>query len=81
MHGGTVRHDEEPVAGPLSLMVVGLARLERREREVSALRRKLHDRLDSFPNAVTQRQERDVSTERRELHRRIDELRALLAAL
>ncbi len=81
MHGGTVRHDEEPVADPLSLMVVGLARLERREREVSALRRKLHDRLDSFPNAVAQRQEREVSTERRELHRRIDELRALLAAL
>lgn len=81
MRGGAVRHQEEPVVGPTSLIVVSLVQLKRREREVSALRRKLHDRLDSFPNEVTQRQERDLSTERRELHRRIDELRALMAAL
>jgi len=58
-----------------------LARLERREREISALRAKLHVRLDSFPNEVTARQERKVSDERRQLHLRIDELRAQLALL
>lgn len=61
-----------------SSRLVELEHLERREREVSALRRKLHDRLDSFPNEVTQAREREVSAERRELHQRIDELRAAL---
>jgi hypothetical protein len=63
--------------GPSNLLVE-LAQLERREREVSAFRKRLHDRLDSFPNAVTQAHERQVSAERRELHVRIDELRAAL---
>ncbi len=35
--------------------------LEVEEREVSARRRKLHDRLASFPNEVTQQQEREIS--------------------
>jgi ABC-type phosphate transport system auxiliary subunit len=55
-----------------------LADLERRERQVSALRRKLHNRLDSFPNEVTAAHERQLSAERRELHRRIDALRGEL---
>jgi hypothetical protein len=58
-----------------------LERLERREREASALRRKLHDRLTAFPNEVTLRQERTVSAERRDLHRQIDLLRAQLAPI
>lgn len=55
-----------------------LARLEVEEREISALRRKLHDRLASFPNEVTEAQEREISKQRRELHAKIDELRARL---
>ena len=61
-----------------STLLVELEHLERREREVSAIRRKLHDRLDSFPNDVTQAHEREVSAERRDLHLRIDRLRATL---
>jgi hypothetical protein len=59
-------------------LLVELEQLERREHEVSAFRKRLHDRLDSFPNEVTQAHERQVSDERRELHGRIDELRATL---
>lgn len=55
-----------------------LEALELREREVSAYRRRLHQRLDSFPNDVTAQEERRVSTERRELHGQIDLLRAQL---
>jgi hypothetical protein len=55
-----------------------LERLETEEREVSSLRRKLHDRLASFPNEVTQQQEREISAKRRELHAQIDELRVKL---
>ena len=61
-----------------SSLLVELEHLERREREVSALRRKLHDRLDSFPNEVTLLREREVSAERRDLHLRIDQVRAKL---
>ncbi len=50
--------------------------LEVEEREVSAHRRKLHDRLASFPNEVTQQQEREISKRRRELHVEIDSLKA-----
>ena len=50
--------------------------LEVEEREVSARRRKLHDRLASFPNEVTLQQEREISQHRRELHVQIDELKA-----
>ena len=49
------------------------------ELEISAIRRKLHDRLASFPiNEVMLRRERAVSDERQEIHRRIDELNAQL---
>jgi hypothetical protein len=61
-----------------SSLLVELEHLERREREVSALRRKLHDRLDAFPNEAAQAREREVSAERRDLHFRIDQLRATL---
>jgi chromosome segregation ATPase len=50
--------------------------LEAEERDVSARRRKLHDRLASFPNEVTLQQEREISGRRRELHAEIDALRA-----
>jgi hypothetical protein len=53
-----------------------LADLEAEEVEVSRLRRKLHDRLASFPNEVAQQQERELSARRRALHVRIDALRA-----
>ena len=50
--------------------------LEAEEREVSARRGKLHDRLASFPNEVTLQQEREISKYRRELHVQIDSLKA-----
>ncbi len=64
----------------LDALALELEELEQRETEVSALRRKLHDRLSSFPSEVTQAREREVSDERRALHRRIDDLRAQLAS-
>jgi hypothetical protein len=59
---------------------IELEQLELRERELSARRRKLHDRLASFHNEHTQRQERELSEERHAIHKRIDELRAQLDA-
>jgi anti-sigma-K factor RsiG len=50
--------------------------LEEEEREVSARRRKLHDRLASFPNEATMQQEAEISKHRRELHIQIDSLKA-----
>jgi len=58
-----------------------LETLEAEEREISSLRRKLHDRLASFPNEVTQQQERETSAKRRELHAQIDDLRIKLRQL
>jgi hypothetical protein len=53
-------------------LVAELRRLEQEEVELSALRRKLHDRIDSgFGNEVTLRREREVSDERLAMHRRI----------
>ncbi len=75
-----MRYDQESAAGPATLMFE-LVQLERREREVSLVRRKLHDRIDRFPNDVARTQEREVSAERRDLHRRIDALRSLLGTL
>jgi hypothetical protein len=57
-----------------------IERLEAEEREVSELRRKLHDRLSSFPNEVTSQQERALSQQRAELQARIDGLRATRSA-
>ena len=58
-----------------------LAQLEAREREVSRLRGKLHERLASFPNESTEERERELSKERRELHVEIDALRAQRSSL
>jgi hypothetical protein len=55
-----------------------LAELERREQEISKLRRRLHDRLDSFPNDALRQRERLVSAERQALLREIDALRERL---
>jgi archaellum component FlaC len=55
-----------------------LHRLEEEEREVSDLRKKLHERLASFPNPVVEQQERELSARRRELHDQIDRLRIRL---
>jgi hypothetical protein len=65
----------------LEALLVELARLEQRERELSSLRGRLHLRLDGFPNEVTKRQEQQISAERRDLHGRIDTLRAQLASI
>ena len=50
--------------------------LEIEEREVSAQRHRLHERLASFPNKVTELQEQELSKHRRELHVQIDTLKA-----
>lgn len=65
----------------VAALAAELIRLEREERELSALRRKLHERLASFDNAQTAARELAVSAQRRELHRRIDVLRADLAGV
>lgn len=65
----------------IDALVLELEQLEHREREISALRSKIFDRLASFPNEITKQKEREVSAERRALHRRIDELRARLSPL
>jgi hypothetical protein len=52
-----------------------LVHLRHEERQLSDLRRRLHEQIDNgFPNEVTIRREREVSDRRRMLHRRIDAL-------
>jgi hypothetical protein len=59
-----------------------LEELEAEEREISMIRRKMHERIDrGFPNDLLIAQERKLSRERRELHRRIDLLRVVLNEL
>jgi hypothetical protein len=55
-----------------------LDRLEHEERELSAARRRLHDRLASFPNPHTEARERELSALRHQLHQRIDAHRVQL---
>lgn len=55
-----------------------LLRLEHEERQVSAARRKLHERLGIFPNKAAEQRERELSRHRHDLHQRIDALRAEL---
>ena len=55
-----------------------LAELQAEERDVSAQRVKLHERLSSFSNVVAEEQERELSNKRRELHAEIDRIRGLL---
>lgn len=52
-----------------------LRELEEEEREVSARRRRLHERLANFPNELAEKQEQELSARRRELHAAIDEVR------
>jgi len=59
----------------LSALDERLAELEAEEREVSAQRARLHDRLSSFSNAETARHERELSERRKELHDEIDRLK------
>jgi hypothetical protein len=64
------------------VLAAELIALEREERELSALRRRLHERIDlGFPNELLLAQERRVSAERRALQERIDVLRAQLPGL
>jgi hypothetical protein len=62
-------------------LIAQIARLELEEAELSARRRKLHDRIAIFPSATMLEAERELSLQRRELHRRIDEARAELASV
>lgn len=55
-----------------------LLQLQDEERDVSAQRVKLHERLSSFGNPVAEEQERELSVKRRELHAEIDRIRGLL---
>lgn len=56
--------------------------LEAEEREISAIRRKMHERIDlGFPTDLLIQQEQKLSKERRDLHGRIDALRARLELL
>jgi hypothetical protein len=74
--------DNEPSLTPAErTLAAELIALEREEREVSALRHQLHERLASFPNPLTAERERDLSKRRRELHRRIDLHRVELQTL
>jgi hypothetical protein len=53
-----------------------LAQLEAEERELSARRRKLHDRIAIFTDTsgMWEQQEQEISAKRRGLHRQIDQL-------
>jgi regulator of replication initiation timing len=66
----------------LGSLLAELERLIREERELSAVRRRLHERIDiGFPNEVTAARERQISDQRLALHREIDAMRAELAPL
>ena len=59
-----------------------LDQLEAEEHEISAIRRKMHERIDrGFPTELLIQQEQKLSKERRELHLRIDLLRAEIELL
>jgi hypothetical protein len=51
-----------------------LEQLEAEERAISARRRRLHNRIATFPDTTGSwaQEEREVSAKRRELHRQID---------
>lgn len=73
-------HDYAPTERERQLAKELIA-LEQEEEELSAFRRRLHDRLASFPNPTVEEREREVSQQRLDLHRRIDLVRAQLAEL
>lgn len=71
----------EPVILDVGVAGAELAQLVHEERQLSAVRRRLHEQIDNgFPNDVILRREREVSDRRRALHRRIDALRTSLTA-
>jgi hypothetical protein len=60
----------------LDALATELAGLVLEERQLSSVRRRLHEQIDNgFPNEVVVRREREISAQRRALHRRIDGLR------
>jgi hypothetical protein len=63
-------------------LIAELPRLEQEQADLSALRRKLHDRIDSgFGNEVTLRREGEVSDQRLAMRRRIAAVRLELAEI
>jgi hypothetical protein len=73
---------EQHEAGNAWALIDALDWLTHRERELSDVRRRLHDRIDAgYTSELTAKRERQISDERRELHRQIDGLRAQLAPL
>ena len=68
--------------GDAAIIRAELESLEAEEKEISAIRRKMHERIDlGFPTDLLIQQEHKLSKERRELHGRIDALRAQLELL
>ena len=66
-------------ARSLGVLRAELEILEWEERQLSLLRRRLHEQIDrGFPNDLQLARERRVSTQRRRLHRLIGILRARL---
>jgi hypothetical protein len=63
-------------------LIAELPRLEQEQADLSALRRKLHDRIDSgFGNEVTLGREGEVSDQRLAMRRRIAAVRLELAEI
>ena len=52
-----------------------LDELDVEERRISAIRRKLHDKIERFPTDELMAEEQEISRQRRELHERISDLR------
>src|ERR1051325_6915962 len=68
--------------GDVWALIDALDWLTHRERELSDVRKRLHDRIDAgYKTELTAARERQISDERRELHRQIDGLRETLAPL
>jgi hypothetical protein len=62
-------------------LISQLARLELEDRQVSARRRKLHERIAKFPTPEHEQAERELSRYRRDLHRQIDAVQAEIEAI
>jgi uncharacterized protein YeeX (DUF496 family) len=60
----------------VSELEAALDELDAEERQISAIRRRLHDKIERFPSDDLFAQERELSRQRRELHARISDLRA-----
>lgn len=62
-------------------LIAQIATLELEDQQVSARRRKLHDRIAIFPSEAQERAERQLSDYRRDLYRRIQAAHVALATL